>query len=129
MEMHQVRYFLALCEEHNFSRAAKRCGVAQPSLSRAIKLLEKEIGGLLFERIETGAILSPLGRALRRYFVIIGQTAVDIEKNCRSGVQPESEGSLRCPKASSCSQLCAVDVWTACEHVTARRQFVSAYGP
>jgi DNA-binding transcriptional LysR family regulator len=41
MEMHQVRYFLALCEERNFTRAAKRCGVAQPSLTHAIKQLEK----------------------------------------------------------------------------------------
>ena len=50
MEMHQVRYFLALCEERNFTRAAKRCGVAQPSLTRAIKQLEAELGGLLFDR-------------------------------------------------------------------------------
>jgi hypothetical protein len=34
MEMHQVRYFLALCEELNFARAAGRCGVSQPSLTR-----------------------------------------------------------------------------------------------
>jgi len=36
MEMHQVRYFLALCEELNFTRAAERSNVAQPSLTRAI---------------------------------------------------------------------------------------------
>ena len=121
MEMHQVRYFLALCEEHNFSRVAKRCGVAQPSLSRAIKLLEKEIGGLLFDRNGTGATLSPLGRALRRHFVMIGQTELDIAMMSQSTVQPECEGSLRCPKASSCPQSCAVAVWTTCQHITARR--------
>ena len=37
MELHQVRYFLALCKEKNFTRAAKHCGVSQPSLSNAIK--------------------------------------------------------------------------------------------
>ena len=50
MEMHQIRYFLALCEELNFTRAAERCNVAQPSLTRAIKLLEDEFGGALVNR-------------------------------------------------------------------------------
>src|SRR5262245_20974853 len=36
MQMHQIRYFLALCEERSFTRAAKRCGVSQPSLTNAI---------------------------------------------------------------------------------------------
>lgn len=47
MEMHQIRYFLAVAEELNFSRRRK-CNVAQPSLTRAIKLLEEELGGLPF---------------------------------------------------------------------------------
>src|SRR5262245_23593923 len=50
MEMNQVRYFLALCEEKHFTRAAARCGVAQPSLTTAIKKLEQEFGGSLFDR-------------------------------------------------------------------------------
>src|ERR1700756_1300383 len=50
MEMHQIRYFLALCEELNFTKAAERCHVAQPSLTRAIKQLEEELGGALFRR-------------------------------------------------------------------------------
>ncbi|MGB6791893.1 MAG: LysR family transcriptional regulator, partial [Pseudolabrys sp.] len=40
MEMHQVRYFLAVARTLNFTRAAEECHVAQPSLTRAIKLLE-----------------------------------------------------------------------------------------
>jgi hypothetical protein len=44
MEMHQVRYFLAVAEELNFTRASEKCNVTQPSLSRAIKLLEEELG-------------------------------------------------------------------------------------
>jgi hypothetical protein len=50
MQMHQIRYFLALCEERNFTRAAKRCGVSQPSLTNAIIALEQELGGALFQR-------------------------------------------------------------------------------
>jgi LysR family hydrogen peroxide-inducible transcriptional activator len=48
MEMHQVRYFLALAEELNFTRPSERCNATQPSLSRAIKLLEEQLGGPLF---------------------------------------------------------------------------------
>ena len=50
MEMHQIRYFLALCEELSFTRAAQRCAIAQSSLTRAIKALETELGGALFHR-------------------------------------------------------------------------------
>jgi Bacterial regulatory helix-turn-helix protein, lysR family len=64
METNQVRYFLALCEEKNFTRAAKRCGVSQPSVSNAIKRLEEELGGDLFHRTKNGAKLSPLGAAI-----------------------------------------------------------------
>jgi len=67
MEMHQVRYFLALCEELNFTRAAERCHVAQPSLTRAIKALEEEMGGALFHRERANTHLSELGRTLKPY--------------------------------------------------------------
>ena len=50
MEMHQIRYFMAVAGELNFTRAAEKCNVAQPSLTRAIKLLEDEFGGSLFHR-------------------------------------------------------------------------------
>jgi hypothetical protein len=50
MEMNQIRYFLALCKEKNFTRAAARCSVSQPSLTTAIKKLEREFGGPLFDR-------------------------------------------------------------------------------
>jgi LysR family transcriptional regulator, hydrogen peroxide-inducible genes activator len=67
MEMHQIRYFLALCEELNFTRAAEKCHVAQPSLTRAIKLLEEELGGALFHRDRSRTHLSELGRVMRPY--------------------------------------------------------------
>ena len=71
MELHQVRYFLALCEEGNFTRAAKRCGVSQPSLSNAIKRLEQELGGQLFHRSPARCKLTELGRAVQPYLLIV----------------------------------------------------------
>ena len=69
--MHQVRYFLAVAEELNFSRAAKRCDVAQPSLSRAIRTLEAELGGDLFRREGKNTHLSDLGRMVHSHFQMI----------------------------------------------------------
>ncbi len=65
MEMHQIRYFLAVAEELNFTRAADRCHVAQPSLTRAIKLLEEELGGALFHRERANTHLTELGRSVQ----------------------------------------------------------------
>jgi DNA-binding transcriptional LysR family regulator len=61
MELHQIRYFLAVAETGNFSRAAQNCHVSQPSLSRAIKKLEDELGGPLFERRPGRVVLTELG--------------------------------------------------------------------
>jgi DNA-binding transcriptional LysR family regulator len=65
MEMHQVRYFLAVAEELNFTRASEKCNVTQPSLSRAIKLLEEELGGPLFHRDRESTHLTDLGQLVR----------------------------------------------------------------
>jgi len=67
MEMHQVRYFLAVAELLNFSRAAKKCEVSQPSLSRAIRALEDEFGGPLFRREGRNTHPSDLGRMVHPY--------------------------------------------------------------
>lgn len=75
MHMHQVRYFLALSEEQSFTQAARRCGVAQPSLTRAIKLLEEELGGPLFYRARLGARLTDLGILVRPDLAQINRSA------------------------------------------------------
>jgi LysR family hydrogen peroxide-inducible transcriptional activator len=67
MELHQIRYFLALCDELNFTRAAEQCGVARSSLTRAIKALEIELGGTLFHRERANARLSRLGQKVRPF--------------------------------------------------------------
>ena len=65
MEMHQIRYFLAVAETLNFTRAAEECHVAQPSLSRAIRKLEDELGGDLFRRERNQTHLTDLGRGMQ----------------------------------------------------------------
>lgn len=64
MEMHQIRYFLAVCEKRNFTRAAEFSYVSQPSLTQAIQKLEDELGGELFMRDRSGCQLTPLGRLI-----------------------------------------------------------------
>lgn len=65
MELYQIKYFLALAETLNFTRAAERCNVSQPSLTRAVKKLEEELGGELFRRERHRTHLTELGRMVR----------------------------------------------------------------
>ncbi|MHA6646262.1 LysR family transcriptional regulator [Mesorhizobium sp. A623] len=62
--MHQIRYFLAVSETLNLTKAAKRCNVTQPSLSRAIKGLETELGGELLRRERGLSHLTELGQRM-----------------------------------------------------------------
>ncbi|WP_299775217.1 LysR family transcriptional regulator [uncultured Tateyamaria sp.] len=64
MEMHQIRYFLALVEHRNFTHAAQAENVSQPSLTTAIKRLEEELGGRLFLRDRAGCSLTRLGAVI-----------------------------------------------------------------
>lgn len=64
MEIHQLRYFLAVVRTHNFSRAAEQCHVSQPSLSQQIMKLEDELGERLFVRTRREVALTPAGQRL-----------------------------------------------------------------
>jgi LysR family hydrogen peroxide-inducible transcriptional activator len=55
MEMHQLRYVVAVARARNFSRAAEHCHVSQPSLSQQIQKLEEELGERLFDRMKRDA--------------------------------------------------------------------------
>lgn len=63
MEMHQLRYVVAVARAGNFSRAAEQCHVAQPSLSQQVRKLEDELGERLFDRLKRTVRLTAHGEA------------------------------------------------------------------
>ena len=74
MDFNQVRYFLALADTLNFTRAAERCYVSQPALTQGIKRLEEELGGEMLRRNGRDTELTELGRSLRGHFEQINRT-------------------------------------------------------
>ncbi|HEU4705101.1 MAG TPA: LysR family transcriptional regulator, partial [Sphingomicrobium sp.] len=64
MELFQVRYVLAAAETLNFTRAAERCHVSQPALTRGIKAMEDELGAPIFSREGKRIRLSDFGRSI-----------------------------------------------------------------
>jgi DNA-binding transcriptional LysR family regulator len=90
MEMHQIRYFLAVCETLNFTRAAEQCHVTQPALTRAIQKLEEELGGLLFRRERHLTHLTDLGRLIRPQLEQIWKQTEGAKTTARSFLKLEN---------------------------------------
>ena len=93
MEMHQLRYVMAVARTKNFSRAAEQCHVSQPSLSQQIQKLEEELGERLFDRMNREVRLTSHGEAfLRRAVRILEEVdaakreATDARELLRGGV-------------------------------------------
>jgi len=64
MELYQIRYFLAVADTLNFTRASERSFVSQPALTKAIQRLEEGLGGRLFDRTKNSVQLTALGQAM-----------------------------------------------------------------
>ena len=84
MQMHQIKYFLAVCNTLNFRRAADHCNVAQSSLSRAIKQLEDELGGQLFRREHLGTHMTDLARLLQPHFASVRTEMQSVKAKARA---------------------------------------------
>jgi len=94
MEMHQIRYFLAVCETLNFSRAAENCNVTQPALTRAVQKLEEEMGGLLLRRERSRTHLTEFGKAMRPHLEDVLRNTEAAGTTARSFLTLE-DGALR----------------------------------
>src|SRR5438067_443502 len=64
VELHQLRYFVTVAERRHFTRAARDLRIAQPSVSRAIRVLEEELGTPLFHRMKGNVALTAAGEVL-----------------------------------------------------------------
>jgi LysR family hydrogen peroxide-inducible transcriptional activator len=91
MELHQLRYFVAVAQAGNFTRAAQRCHVSQPSLSQQIQKLERRLKQPLFHRLGRKAVLTDAGRMLLDRAMAILAGVDDAERRLRSG--DEAQGA------------------------------------
>ena len=91
MELYQIRYFLAVAETLNFTRASERSFVSQPALTKAIQRLEETIGGRLFDRTKSSVQLTELGRAMLPNFQHIHDRANQAREQARRLAREQSE--------------------------------------
>jgi DNA-binding transcriptional LysR family regulator len=88
MELRHLRYFMAVAEELNFGRAAKRLHISQPPLTRQIQDLERELGAKLFQRSKRRIQLTEAGRAL----FVEAQSMLDQADRIQSVVERAGRG-------------------------------------
>lgn len=91
VELYQIRYFLAVAETLNFTRASERSFVSQPALTKAIQRLEETIGGRLFDRTKSSVQLTELGRAMLPNFRQIHDTAQAAREQARRFARAQRE--------------------------------------
>ena len=103
MDIHQLRYFLALANTLNYRKTAETIFIAQPALSRQIQQLEREVGALLFKRDKRNVALTPAGAYLQHE---AGRLVDQLEQAFRRTAQIHrgEAGDIRIGHASSAMQ-------------------------
>ncbi|GAA4467261.1 LysR family transcriptional regulator [Phytohabitans houttuyneae] len=120
METRELRYFVAVAEELHFGRAARRLGIAQPPLSRAIRQLERRLGVALLERTSRAVSLTDAGAVLLRE----GQAALDAVDAAERRTRRTASGRpglVLVTKAGAANELVAklLDAYAAEPHAVA----------
>ncbi|MGB7287851.1 MAG: LysR family transcriptional regulator [Salaquimonas sp.] len=87
MELNQINYFLHLADSLNFTEAARRSGVSQPSLTKAIKRLEEELGGPLLYRDGKDTRLTALGREIQIEFMRLDKVVQNVHELAENSVR------------------------------------------
>jgi LysR family transcriptional regulator, hydrogen peroxide-inducible genes activator len=91
MELYQIRYFLALADTLNFTRASERSFISQPALTKAIQRLEETVGGRLFDRAKNAVQLTELGRVMLPNFLQIYDSANQAREQARRFTREQKE--------------------------------------
>ena len=131
VEVRELRYFIAVAEELNFTRAAARLGMAQPPLSTAIGKLERKLGATLLERTSRHVHLTPAGQELlEQGRIAVEAVGAALERTRRKATQ--TDRLTVAIKAGAGTELlrkitrrCADDPFMPDVHI----QFVHAGGP
>lgn len=95
MSLDQLEYFVAIAEEQNIGRAARRLHISQPPLSRQLHALESELGTTLFQRTPRGVTLLPQGKV----FLDHARQILDQVQAAKRALEPLAEHARSLPAA------------------------------
>ncbi len=88
MTLNELRYIVAIAQERHFGRAARTCFVSQPTLSVAVRKLERELQVTLFERGPTEVVLTPIGKQVVEQAQHVLESAKRLKQLAAGGTDP-----------------------------------------